>query len=319
MTFFQANWNFGLEGHLNTRWSSPRRGAFGGRCFPLLVIAGGAGGAGGPVLPAAGPLQPAVGEGPVLLPAVPGGVRGGGRASPPWPRCWPNDKGPAPAGGGDRLPYRPAAAVLPGAATTPSATRATAGTCSLWPPGSGSPAPLEFRCTERGYFRIEEAGVAARDLFLTQKYLGSFPQHTEFLRAAQGGAGGAGGPALLPDYGGDGEPEEDLRRPLRLRGPAGLCPGRPHEVHQLEGHRPGGEDADQPPRVHPEPAGGPAAGHGGGGRPPQRGFGAAVLRPVPAPAGGGREPGRLQQRDGRRHRGPVGSWRACRAGAASCT
>lgn len=39
---------------------------------------------------------------------------------------------------------------------------------------------LEFQCTGRGYFRIGEAGVMARDLFLTRKYLASQPQHTEF-------------------------------------------------------------------------------------------------------------------------------------------
>ena len=78
MTFFQANWNFGLE-DIEYQVELTQEGGLRGEVFPLLVIAGGAGGAGGPVLPAAGPLQPAVGEGPVLLPAVPGGVRGGGR------------------------------------------------------------------------------------------------------------------------------------------------------------------------------------------------------------------------------------------------
>ncbi len=39
---------------------------------------------------------------------------------------------------------------------------------------------LEFQCAGRGYFRIGEAGVTARDLFLTRKYLTARPQHTEF-------------------------------------------------------------------------------------------------------------------------------------------
>lgn len=39
---------------------------------------------------------------------------------------------------------------------------------------------LEFQCRGRGYFRIETAGITARDLFLTQKYLSSQPQSTEF-------------------------------------------------------------------------------------------------------------------------------------------
>lgn len=39
---------------------------------------------------------------------------------------------------------------------------------------------LEFSCLGRGYFQISEAGLTARDLFLTQKYLTSQSQHTEF-------------------------------------------------------------------------------------------------------------------------------------------
>lgn len=39
---------------------------------------------------------------------------------------------------------------------------------------------LEFRCAGRGYFRIDEAGVTAQDLFLTRKYLDSRPQSAEF-------------------------------------------------------------------------------------------------------------------------------------------
>lgn len=39
---------------------------------------------------------------------------------------------------------------------------------------------LEFQCAGRGWFRISEAGIMARDLFLTRKYLASQPQHTEF-------------------------------------------------------------------------------------------------------------------------------------------
>lgn len=39
---------------------------------------------------------------------------------------------------------------------------------------------LEFQCAGRGYFRINEAGISARDLFLTRNYLSSRPQNTEF-------------------------------------------------------------------------------------------------------------------------------------------
>ena len=39
---------------------------------------------------------------------------------------------------------------------------------------------LEFKCAGRGYFRINEAGLAAQDLFLTRKYVGSTPQNTDF-------------------------------------------------------------------------------------------------------------------------------------------
>ena len=61
MTFFQPT---GISGWRtsNTRWSSPRRGAFGGRCSPLLVIAGGLG-CWRPCSSCCGPLQPAVEKG----------------------------------------------------------------------------------------------------------------------------------------------------------------------------------------------------------------------------------------------------------------
>lgn len=39
---------------------------------------------------------------------------------------------------------------------------------------------LEFQCAGRGYFQIQEAGVTARDLFLTRKYISSRPQNTAF-------------------------------------------------------------------------------------------------------------------------------------------
>lgn len=39
---------------------------------------------------------------------------------------------------------------------------------------------LEFKCAGRGYFRINEAGLTAKDLFLTRKYLCTLPQNTEF-------------------------------------------------------------------------------------------------------------------------------------------
>lgn len=39
---------------------------------------------------------------------------------------------------------------------------------------------LEFKCTGRGCFHIDEVGIMAQDLFLTQKYRLSLPQSTEF-------------------------------------------------------------------------------------------------------------------------------------------
>lgn len=39
---------------------------------------------------------------------------------------------------------------------------------------------LEFKCAGRGYFRISEAGLTARDLFLTREYHDSCSQNTEF-------------------------------------------------------------------------------------------------------------------------------------------
>ena len=39
---------------------------------------------------------------------------------------------------------------------------------------------LDFKCAGRGYFRINEAGLTARDLLLTRKYISSRPQNTEF-------------------------------------------------------------------------------------------------------------------------------------------
>lgn len=39
---------------------------------------------------------------------------------------------------------------------------------------------LDFKCVGRGWFRIEEAGIMAQDLFLTRKYLTSQPQNTDF-------------------------------------------------------------------------------------------------------------------------------------------
>ena len=39
---------------------------------------------------------------------------------------------------------------------------------------------LPFKCAGRGYFRINEAGLTARDLFLTKKYISHMPQNTEF-------------------------------------------------------------------------------------------------------------------------------------------
>jgi len=39
---------------------------------------------------------------------------------------------------------------------------------------------LPFQCAGRGYFRINEAGLTARDLFLTKSYISALPQNTEF-------------------------------------------------------------------------------------------------------------------------------------------
>ncbi len=39
---------------------------------------------------------------------------------------------------------------------------------------------LPFKCAGRGYFRINEAGLTAQDLFLTRKYVSHMPQNTEF-------------------------------------------------------------------------------------------------------------------------------------------
>ncbi len=39
---------------------------------------------------------------------------------------------------------------------------------------------LDFNCAGRGYFRISEAGLTARDLFLTREYHDACPQNTEF-------------------------------------------------------------------------------------------------------------------------------------------
>lgn len=39
---------------------------------------------------------------------------------------------------------------------------------------------LPFKCAGRGYFRINEAGITAQDLFLTRKYISHLPQNTEF-------------------------------------------------------------------------------------------------------------------------------------------
>ena len=39
---------------------------------------------------------------------------------------------------------------------------------------------LEFKCAGRGYFRINQCGLTAKDLFLSRKYVDSRPQHTEF-------------------------------------------------------------------------------------------------------------------------------------------
>lgn len=39
---------------------------------------------------------------------------------------------------------------------------------------------LPFKCAGRGYFRINEAGLAAQDLFLTRKYISHLPQNTDF-------------------------------------------------------------------------------------------------------------------------------------------
>lgn len=39
---------------------------------------------------------------------------------------------------------------------------------------------LPFKCAGRGYFRINEMGLTAQDLFLTRKYISHMPQNTEF-------------------------------------------------------------------------------------------------------------------------------------------
>ncbi len=39
---------------------------------------------------------------------------------------------------------------------------------------------LEYKCAGRGYFRVDEAGITAQDLFLTRKFLSSCRQNTEF-------------------------------------------------------------------------------------------------------------------------------------------
>lgn len=38
---------------------------------------------------------------------------------------------------------------------------------------------LELNCTRRGYYRIEKNGISANDIFLSKKYVGSFPQNGE--------------------------------------------------------------------------------------------------------------------------------------------
>lgn len=39
---------------------------------------------------------------------------------------------------------------------------------------------LPFKCAGRGYFRINEMGLTAQDLFLTKKYISHMPQNTDF-------------------------------------------------------------------------------------------------------------------------------------------
>ena len=183
MTFFQANWNFGLE-DIEYQVELTQEGGFRGEVFPLLAIAGGLG-----VLAALFFLLRALysrrwekGLSCSLRFREEYGVEGGVSSLT---EVLANDKGlPLPVveidfhidrrlrftGGGNYAlsdqSYRRDVFTL---AARERVTRT-----------------LEFRCTERGYFRIEEAGVAARDLFLTQKYLGSFPQHTEFYVLPKG-------------------------------------------------------------------------------------------------------------------------------------
>ncbi len=183
MTFFQANWNFGLE-DIEYQVELTQEGGLRGEVFPLLVIAGGLG-----VLAALFFLLRALysrrwekGLSCSLRFREEYGVEGGVSSLA---EVLANDKGlPLPVveidfhidrrlqftGGGNYAlsdqSYRRDVFTL---AARERVTRT-----------------LEFRCTERGYFRIEEAGVAARDLFLTQKYLGSFPQHTEFYVLPKG-------------------------------------------------------------------------------------------------------------------------------------
>ena len=183
MTFFQANWNFGLE-DIEYQVELTQEGGLRGEVFPLLVIAGGLG-----VLAALFFLLRALysrrwekGLSCSLRFREEYGVEGGVSSLT---EVLANDKGlPLPVveidfhidrrlqftGGGNYAlsdqSYRRDVFTL---AARERVTRT-----------------LEFRCTERGYFRIEEAGVAARDLFLTQKYLGSFPQHTEFYVLPKG-------------------------------------------------------------------------------------------------------------------------------------
>lgn len=183
MTFFQANWNFGLE-DIEYQVELTQEGGLRGEVFPLLAIAGGLG-----VLAALFFLLRALysrrwekGLSCSLRFREEYGVEDGVSSLA---EVLANDKGlPLPVveidfhidrrlqftGGGNYAlsdqSYRRDVFTL---AARERVTRT-----------------LEFRCTERGYFRIEEAGVAARDLFLTQKYLGSFPQHTEFYVLPKG-------------------------------------------------------------------------------------------------------------------------------------
>ena len=60
--------------------------------------------------------------------------------------------------------------------------------------------------------------------------------------------------------------------PFAFAGLRDYARGDPMKYINWKGHRPGGEDADQPPRVHPEPAGWSLLlDMEGGGRPPERG------------------------------------------------